>query len=98
MHLAHRRTRGAAKLHRRSAGLRPLGATAVWALVACCSCLRLGLVHAAETPSEAAQRVGTDGGPVGVAPQSLLPPLYTFVQPGGYLGAGNVSLGNTTFR
>ena len=39
-----------------------------------------------------------DTGPIGAGFQTPLPPLSTFVQPGVYLGADNVLLGNTTFR
>ena len=69
---------------------------AAWALVACW--LQPMPAHAAERISEAVQRVATNYGPIGASSQTLLPPLSTFGLPGGYLGAENVSLGNTTFR
>ena len=99
MQLVQRREYGAGAARRRCTARRQWANTvAVWALVTCCSWLLWSPAHAAETPAQAAQRVGLDAGPIGVAAQSLLPPLNTFVVPGGYLGTDNVSLGNTTFR
>ena len=96
--LKQRGEQSAQAARRRTACRQRQNVAAACALVACCSWLCSSPVRAAETPAQAAQRVGAEAGPIGVASQALLPALNSFVSPGGYLGADNVSLGNTTFR
>ena len=78
----------------RRAEAQQLLAIAAWAVAACW--LHQHSVHAAGSP--ALERVASDAGPLRTPSQALLHPLYTYMQPGAYLGTSNATLGNTTFR
>ena len=72
--------------------MQPLHPAAALVLAACL--LRCSPVHALR-----GLVIDANKGPIGAAPQTLLPPLSTFVKPGAIPGnPDNVTLGNTTFR
>ena len=81
-----RQRRGSGTGRQGPAGQQPLIALALWALALW-----------GPTQCQSAQ-VTINSGPIGAGPQTQLPPLSSFVQPGVYLGTDEVSLGNTTFR